>query len=124
MKLGVSVCFDIWFPELMRGYQEVDVILHPANFGGQQSFSIAQARALENGQHILTCNRVGKDITSEFTANYCGGSRVYNPRGEELLRLCETQSINTIAIEDLTLAPQYNGIDLQDEINEIRNILA
>lgn len=123
LKLGVVICFDIWFPELMRKYEGVDVILHPANFGGQQSFAIAQARALESGLHILTCNRVGEDITSEFTAHYCGGSRVYNPKGEEILRLDDTQSSETVVIEDLSIAPQYNGISLQDEINKIRNIL-
>ncbi|MGF1755494.1 carbon-nitrogen hydrolase family protein [Vibrio makurazakiensis] len=124
LKIGVAICFDIWFPELMRKYDEADVILHPANFGGQHSFAIAQARALENGQHILTCNRVGEDITNEFTASYCGGSRVYNPKGEEVVRLGDTQSSQTVVVEDLSLAPQYNGISLQEEMEEIRRILA
>jgi len=124
LKVGVAICFDIWFPELMRKYDEADVILHPANFGGQHSFAIAQARALENGQHILTCNRVGEDITNEFTANYCGGSRVYTPRGEEVVRLNDTESSQTVVIEDLSLAPQYNGISLKEEMEEISSLLA
>ncbi|MGF1794295.1 carbon-nitrogen hydrolase family protein [Photobacterium profundum] len=123
LKMGIAICFDIWFPELMRKYNDVDVILHPSNFGGHHSFAIAQARALESGQHILTCNRVGQDITKEFTATYCGESRVYNPKGEEVMRLNDTQSSQTIMISDLSLAPQYNGIKLPEEINEICRIL-
>ncbi|USD42838.1 carbon-nitrogen hydrolase family protein [Vibrio sp. SCSIO 43135] len=123
LNFGVAICFDIWFPEIMRGYQNADVILHPANFGGQQSFAIAHSRALENGQHILTCNRVGEDVTSEFTAHYCGSSRAYNAQGENTLTLGESAACETVVINDLSIAPQYNGISLNQEIDEIRSLL-
>ncbi|EGQ9287867.1 carbon-nitrogen hydrolase family protein [Vibrio parahaemolyticus] len=123
LKIGVAICFDVWFPELMRKYQGVDVILHPANFGGHHSFAIAQARALENGQHIITCNRVGEDVTSDFTATYCGGSRVYTPKGDEMVCLGANEGGRTISIDDLSLAPQYNGIELQDEMKLIEAVL-
>ena len=87
LKFGVAICFDIWFPEIMRAYQLVDVILHPANFGGHHSFAIAQARALEEGCNVVTCNRVGQDVVDAFSATYCGGSRVYSPKGELVTQL-------------------------------------
>ncbi|WP_086967822.1 carbon-nitrogen hydrolase family protein [Vibrio coralliirubri] len=123
LKFGVAICFDIWFPEIMRGYQSVDVILHPANFGGHHSFAIAQARALEEGCHVVTCNRVGQDVVDAFTATYCGGSRVYSPKGELMTQLNEKQSIETVSIQDLSIAPQYNGIDVEDEMQQITALL-
>ncbi|MGF1718572.1 carbon-nitrogen hydrolase family protein [Vibrio kyushuensis] len=119
LKFGVAICFDIWFPEITRAYQDADIILHPANFDGQQSFSIAQARALESGCHIITCNRTGKDITDEIVAEYCGSSRAYTPKGEVLIQLEQGQSVQTFQIGDLSLAPQYNGINLTEEIESI-----
>ncbi|NOJ14537.1 carbon-nitrogen hydrolase family protein [Vibrio splendidus] len=124
LKFGVAICFDIWFPEIIRGYQSVDVILHPANFGGHHSFAIAQARALEEGCHIVTCNRVGQDVVDAFTATYCGSSKVYSPRGEVMLQLSENQAVETVEVEDLSIAPQYNGIDVLDEIQQISSVLS
>ncbi|PSW16118.1 carbon-nitrogen hydrolase family protein [Photobacterium rosenbergii] len=124
LKIGVAICFDIWFPEIMRKYKDVDVILHPANFGGQHSFAVAQARALESGQHVVTCNRVGEDITTAFTAKYCGGSRVYSPKGEMLFQLDGNEACKTLVLEDLSLAPQFSGICPQSEMDAISKVLS
>ncbi|CAK1855803.1 Carbon-nitrogen hydrolase [Vibrio crassostreae] len=124
LKFGVAICFDIWFPEIMRAYQLVDVILHPANFGGHHSFAIAQARALEEGCHLVTCNRVGQDVVDAFTATYCGGSRVYSPKGELVTQLSDKQSVESVSIQDLSIAPQYNGVDVFDEMQEIASVLS
>ncbi|NVN81097.1 MULTISPECIES: carbon-nitrogen hydrolase family protein [unclassified Vibrio] len=123
LTFGVAICFDVWFPEIMRAYQSVDVVLHPANFGGHHSFAITQARALEEGSHIVTCNRVGQDVVDAFTATYCGGSRVYSPKGDLILELNEQQFIETVVIQDLSIAPQYNGVDVLDEIQQIASVL-
>ncbi|MFA0683259.1 nitrilase-related carbon-nitrogen hydrolase, partial [Vibrio splendidus] len=106
-----------------RAYQSVDVILHPANFGGHHSFAIAQARALEEGCHVVTCNRVGQDVVDAFTATYCGSSRTYSPKGDLMLQLNDKQSVETVSIQDLSIAPQYNGIDVEDEIQQITALL-
>ncbi|WP_215405417.1 carbon-nitrogen hydrolase family protein [Vibrio gigantis] len=124
LKFGVAICFDIWFPEIMRAYQSVDVILHPANFGGHHSFAIGQARALEEGCYIVTCNRVGQDVVDAFTATYCGGSRVYSPKGDLVLQCSDKQSVDTVSIQDLSLAPQYNGVDVLEEIEQITSALS
>ncbi len=124
LKFGVAICFDIWFPEIMRAYQSVDVILHPANFCGHHSFAIAQARALEEGCNVVTCNRVGQDVVDAFSATYCGGSRVYSPKGELVTQLSDKQSLESVSIQDLSIAPQYNGVDVFDEMQEIASVLS
>ncbi|NOI84057.1 carbon-nitrogen hydrolase family protein [Vibrio sp. 99K-1] len=124
LRFGVAICFDIWFPEIMRAYHSVDVVLHPANFGGHHSFAIGRARALEEGCHIVTCNRVGQDAVDAFTATYCGGSRVYSPKGDLVLQCSDKQSVDTVTIQDLAIAPQYNGIELLDEMQKIASVLS
>ncbi|TMO45456.1 carbon-nitrogen hydrolase family protein, partial [Pseudoalteromonas ruthenica] len=78
IRLGVVICFDLWFPEIVREYvsQEVDILLHPANFGGEQSFHIARARAIENGLYVVTCNRIGEENIRGINGYYCGKSQV------------------------------------------------
>ncbi|EPN8544905.1 carbon-nitrogen hydrolase family protein [Vibrio diabolicus] len=120
VKCGVVVCFDVWFPEITRAYEGVDVLLHPANFGGQQSFSICQARALEQGLAVVTANRVGVDSTEEFDAEYCGQSRIYNAQGVELANLGKAETVATISLTDFSIAPQFNGIDFLSEVEAIR----
>ena len=36
LTFGLAICFDLWFAEIIREYvrRHVDVLLHPANFGG------------------------------------------------------------------------------------------
>ncbi|MFA0026680.1 nitrilase-related carbon-nitrogen hydrolase, partial [Vibrio sp. 10N.261.49.A5] len=72
--------------------------------GGHHSFAIAQARALEEGCHVVTCNRVGQDVVDAFAATYCGSSRTYSPKGDLMLQLNDKQSVETVSIQDLSIA--------------------
>ncbi|WP_227742427.1 carbon-nitrogen hydrolase family protein [Vibrio owensii] len=119
---GVVICFDIWFPEIMREYHGVDIVLHPSNFGGQQSFTFVRARALESGYHVITCNRVGRDNAYNRPAHFCGGSRGYDPSGEELFRLGDSQALTTITLTKPRLAPQYHNLCLEEEIKDLTDI--
>ncbi|MFA0070073.1 carbon-nitrogen hydrolase family protein, partial [Vibrio breoganii] len=66
---------------------------------------------------------VGQDVVDAFTATYCGSSRTYSPKGELVLQLSEHQSVETIEIQDLSIAPQYNGVDVLDEMQQIASVL-
>ena len=41
-----------------------------------------------------------------------------------MLQLSEHQSVETINIQDLSIAPQYNGVDVLDEIQQIASVLS
>ncbi|MGF1699555.1 carbon-nitrogen hydrolase family protein [Photobacterium makurazakiensis] len=125
LVFGIAICFDIWFPEIIRAYtkENIDVLLHPANFGGQQSLHFSKLRALENSFYVVTCNRVGKDVTKELTGQYCGSSCVFNPAGELVEQFGTASSVQTIEITNSKPAPQLIGISLNDEIETIKEII-
>jgi hypothetical protein len=62
-------------------------------------------------------------VVNAFTATYCGGSRVYSPKGELVTKLNDKQSVETVSIQDPSIAPQYNGVDVLDEIQQIASVL-
>ena len=66
IKIGVVICYDIRFPELIRRLCmecEVDLILHPVAFAQDLSFHSWQqfvvSRALENQVYFMSINQSG-----------------------------------------------------------------
>ena len=126
IRFGIAICFDLWFPEIMREYVKlgVDVILHPANFGGQQSLHMARARAIENDVYIATCNRLGSESTETISGHYCGHSQVCTPTGDYLLKLeDQEETATTILNIDSENPKKVIGVNLIDEMNAITKIL-
>ena len=126
ITFGIAICFDLWFPEIIREYVRsgVDVLLHPANFGGQQSHYISRARAVENGMHVVTCNRIGRDVTEKLTGEYCGGSQICTPSGELLVKLDDQQVLATVDVQIEGGDPRkIIGVNLRDEMETLSDIL-
>ncbi|OAN17990.1 carbon-nitrogen hydrolase [Photobacterium jeanii] len=122
LVFGVAVCFDLWFPEIIRPYAElgIDVLLHPANFGGPYSLHVSRSRAIENSMHVATCNRIGKDITKELSAEYCGSSQLCTPNGEYLVQFAQHEELVTVDILGSHIEnKKVIGVDLLSEIRAI-----
>ncbi len=92
VKIGISICYDHAFPELFRlltlkGAQLI-FILSAVPKGYEYLLNLrAKARAQDNQIFIAHVNRVGKEGEIE----YCGLSKVVNPRGETLVEASETE---------------------------------
>jgi len=87
VKIGLTVCYDLRFPELYRLYakEKVDVILDIANWPSvrvEHWKHLLKARAIENQCFIVGVNRVGVDGKSN---EYNGCSGVFNPMGKEIV---------------------------------------
>lgn len=126
VTFGVIICFDIWFPEIVRKYTKlgVDILLHPANFGGEQSFHIARACAIENDMTVVTCNRVGEEVTKEIVATYCGKSQVVDPSGTVTYQAGSSAEISTVNIDfSKSVEKKIIGVELSSEIEAINNCL-
>ena len=84
---SVFICYDLRFPELFRKViPEAEVIFVLANWPSlraQHWSCLLQARAIENQCYIVGVNRIGKDGNG---LDYAGGSAVYGPFGETLLK--------------------------------------
>jgi len=126
ITFGVVICFDIWFPEIVREYAKrgVDVLLHPANFGGSQSHVIARARAIENNLWVATCNRIGNEKIVGMDANYCGGSRVIDGLGNIISSVEQQETLISCEIHvDTEKSKTVIGVELADEIFQINSCI-
>lgn len=122
VKFGLAICFDLWFPEIIRQYTEqgVDVLLHPANFGGEQSLHISRARAIENSMFVFTCNRIGSEKADAINGTYCGKSQAISPQGGPLMMCGTDTEVQTISIDiEGQQDKKVIGVNLLEEMTEI-----
>ncbi|QOL26762.1 carbon-nitrogen hydrolase family protein [Thalassotalea sp. LPB0316] len=97
--LGLTVCYDLRFPELYRVLSQrgVDVITVPAAFTkvtGQAHWqALLQARAIENQCYIVAAGQQGKHANGRET---WGHSMVISPWGEVLACVPEGEGSVTV----------------------------
>lgn len=85
-KAGLTICYDLRFPELFRHYAlgGAQLILVPAEWPYPRLMhwrTLLRTRAIENQLYIIACNRVGttKDTT------FFGHSAIIDPWGETVV---------------------------------------
>ena len=94
-RLGMSICYDIRFPELYRimALDGAQVIFTPASFtmptGKDHWEPILRTRAIENGCYIVSPGQIGKKV--HFTAY--GNSMVVDPWGTVVSRSRDTVGV-------------------------------
>lgn len=119
IKIGLSICYDLRFPELYRFYakENVDLIVDIANWPEVRIdhwYSLLKARAIENLSYVIGVNRVGEDKANR----YVGWSTVFHPGGKELLcakdevKIVHTEINKEVVTEVRTTFPFLNDIRL------------
>ncbi|UJP06494.1 MAG: carbon-nitrogen hydrolase family protein [Nitrosomonas sp.] len=87
-KLGLSICYDLRFPELFRLMNKVDIILAPAAFtaitGKAHWEVLVRARAVENMAYVIAPGQGGYHVNGRETN---GDSMIVDPWGVILARL-------------------------------------
>lgn len=87
-KIGLSICYDLRFPELFRAMGEVDLIVVPSAFtettGKAHWESLIRARAIENLSYVLAPAQGGYHTSGRETH---GNSMIVDPWGVVLDRL-------------------------------------
>jgi nitrilase len=90
LKVGLSVCYDLRFPELYRALGQPDLILVPAAFtattGRAHWLTLLRARAIENLAYVLAPAQGGRHENGRATF---GHSALIDPWGETLALLEE-----------------------------------
>lgn len=86
IKIGVQICFDLWFPEISREQirQGAQLLCALANFGGETTYHICKMRAIENLTPLVLCNRVGSESIPGMTADFLGKSTIVDAAGQRL----------------------------------------
>ncbi|MEM1514237.1 MAG: carbon-nitrogen hydrolase family protein [Candidatus Thermoplasmatota archaeon] len=82
-KIGIAICYDIFFPELIKGMvlkgADLIVCISASPSTTRKQFeSVLPARAIENTVFVAYSNLVGE----ENGLSFWGGSRIYKPNGE------------------------------------------
>ena len=100
VKIGLTICYDLRFPELYRLYakEKIDLIINIANWPSKRIEHwkhLLKARAIENQCFIAGVNRVGID---ENRNKYNGCSAVFNPMGKELVLVENEEKIIQVEI--------------------------
>jgi len=111
IKTGLSICYDLRFPELYRLYSKksAHITINIANWPTpriEHWRTLLKARAIENQCFMIGVNRTGSDPKNIYN----GFSGVYNPLGKELLSIEEMEGI---FVQEINV----------EEVNETRNSL-
>ena len=96
---GLSICYDLRFPELYRQYakKKVDMIIVIANWPEtriEHWRALLRARAIENQCYVLGVNRVGEDPKLKYT----GFSSIIDPMGNEIISVPSEEKIVTAEV--------------------------
>ena len=110
-RFGLSICYDLRFPELYRSLGEVDCHIIPAAFTyttGKDHWEILlRARAIENQCYVLSSAQGGVHINQRRT---WGDSMLIDPWGQILTNLPQGEGIIT-------------GTLSKDKLKEVRSKL-
>ncbi|MFO1384886.1 MAG: carbon-nitrogen hydrolase family protein [Chitinivorax sp.] len=87
-RLGLSICYDLRFPELYRAMHPVDLIVVPSAFtettGKAHWEVLVRARAIENLAYVIAAGQGGYHLNGRDTH---GNSMIVDPWGVVLDRL-------------------------------------
>ena len=115
LEIGLSVCYDIRFPELFRTYalKGVKMVLSPMAFPHPRLphwKALVRARAIENQMFMVGTNQVGdEDFGPDGKVTYFGDSCVIDPWGETALEASETGEELLTTTVDLGLIDQIRA---------------
>ncbi len=96
---GLSICYDLRFPELFRHYGKAgtELILVIANWPVariEHWRTLLKARAIENQCYVAGVNRIGNDPALK----YSGFSSIFDPMGNEIITSANEEIILTAEI--------------------------
>jgi nitrilase len=98
-RMGLSICYDLRFPELYRSMGEVDIIFAPAAFtattGRAHWETLIRARAIENLAYVVAPAQGGYHVNGRETH---GDSMIVDPWGVVLNRLPRGSGVVTADI--------------------------
>lgn len=115
-KVGLSICYDLWFPEFMRIQVRRGCEVHINMTANQPIFAIGSThvpivRAVENGIFVLSSNMIG-DQRQDGGRQFMGASSIVSPFGE-VIAMAGQEEEETI----------YGEIDLQ-QISKTRTLIS
>jgi predicted amidohydrolase len=104
-RVGLSICYDLRFPELFRTFRDVSLIVVPSAFtattGAAHWHLLLKARAVENQCYVLAAAQGGLHANGRRTY---GHSVLIDPWGSVVAELAEGPGVVVGDIDDTRLA--------------------
>lgn len=99
-RIGLSICYDLRFPELYRMMGKVDIILAPSAFtaitGKAHWETLIRARAIENQAYVIAPAQGGFHVSGRETN---GDSMIVDPWGVVIDRLARGPGVVVAALD-------------------------
>lgn len=120
VKFGLSVCYDIRFPEVYRAYAKAgaDVLINCAAWGSKKGLQwevMTKSRAIENQCYMVALTQTGYIENGEYNL---GESRIINYNGEELVSIMHREGIICTKID---LDEMYSFRQKSPTLKDIKN---
>jgi nitrilase len=114
-RMGLSVCYDLRFPELYRSYSPVDMIWVPSAFtattGKAHWETLLRARAIENLAYVIAPAQGGHHANGRETH---GHSMVIDPWGQILAELPNGEGVVVAEIDPAETAARRASLPALD----------
>jgi len=114
-KAGLSICYDIRFPELFRTYalKGVKFVLVPMAFPYPRLEHwkiLVRARAIENQMFMIGINQVGREnFGADGWVTYFGDSVIIDPWGQTIVEAGETDEMLLTATIETDRVDEIRG---------------
>ena len=120
VKVGLSICYDLRFPELYRLYSKkgAQLLINIANWPVQRIEhwkTLLRARAIENQCFMIGANRIGEDPQNKYN----GCSAVFDPMGNCYLMKENEEKIFECDIDPNLVSEIRNQFPFLDDIKLI-----
>lgn len=121
IKFGLTICYDIRFPEIFRAYRKsgADILVNCAAWGSKKPIPwdvMTKSRAVENQCYMLALTQCGYIENGEYNL---GQSRIIDFKGEELASILDdSEGIITSALD---LAKMYDFRNKCTVLNDIKD---
>ena len=120
VNFGLTVCYDIRFPEIYRAYRKAgaDVLVNCAAWGSTKPIPwevMTKSRAVENQCYMIALTQSGKIKDNEYNL---GESRIIDYKGEELNSIMSGEGISSAV---LNMNEMYDFRQKCAILNDIRD---
>ena len=119
VKFGLTVCYDIRFPEIYRAYRKAgaDILVNCAAWGSNKPIPwemMTKSRAIENQCYMAALTQSGYIENGEYNL---GQSRIIDYKGEEISSIMEGEGIISA---EINLEEMYNFRNKCTILNDIK----
>ena len=120
VKFGLTICYDIRFPEIYRAYMKAgaDVLINCAAWGSKKPVPwevMTKSRAVENQCYMIALTQSGYIKDGEYNL---GESRIIDYKGDEISSIMEGEGI---ASGVLNMALMYDFRSKSPTIRDIKD---